>query len=57
MIIFGGGISLILIVLLILIGTIRSKFKDIYNPIKKDNSDYRFIEVDSIKTRSILWNE
>lgn len=54
MIILVYGISLILIVLLILIGTIRSKFKDIYNPIKKDNSDYRFIEVNSIKTRSIL---
>lgn len=57
MIILVYGISLILIVLLILIGTIRSKFKDIYNPIKKDNSDYRFIEVNSIKTRNILWDE
>lgn len=57
MIILVYGMSLILIVLLILIGTIRSKFKDIYNPIKKDNSDYRFIEVNSIKTRNILWDE
>lgn len=48
------GIGFILLVLIILAGTIKSKFKDIYNPIKKDNSDYRFIEVDNIKTRSIF---
>lgn len=49
-----SGLVLILLVLIILAGTIRSKFKDIYNPIKKDNSDYRFIEVENIKTRSIF---
>lgn len=49
-----SGLGLILVVLIILAGTIRSKFQDIYNPIKKDNSDYRFIEVDNIKTRSIF---
>ena len=49
-----GGLGLILVVLIILAGIIRSKFRDIYNPIKKDNSDYRFIEVDNIKTRSIF---
>lgn len=48
------GIGLILLVLIILIGTIKSKFKDIYNPIRKDNSDYRFIEVENIKTRNIF---
>ena len=49
-----SGLGLILVVFIILGGTIRSKFRDIYNPIKKDNSDYRFIEVDNIKTRSIF---
>lgn len=48
------GIGFIALVLMILIGTIKSKFKDIYNPIRKDNSDYRFIEVENIKTRNIF---
>ncbi len=48
------GAGFLLVVLMIVIGTIKSKFKDIYNPIKKDNSDYRFIEVENIKTRNIF---
>lgn len=48
------GIGFLLVVLMIVRGTIKSKFKDIYNPIKKDNSDYRFIEVENIKTRNIF---
>lgn len=48
------GTGFLLVVLMIVIGTIKSKFKDIYNPIKKDNSDYRFIEVENIKTRNIF---
>lgn len=48
------GVGFLLVVLMIVIGTIKSKFKDIYNPIKKDNSDYRFIEVENIKTRNIF---
>ncbi len=55
------GVGFLLVDLIILIGTIKSKFKDIYNPIKKDNnSDYRFIEVENIKTRNIFrrwWRE
>lgn len=39
------GFGFVLPPLIILIGTIKSKFKDIYNPIRKDNNDYRFIEV------------
>ena len=54
MIIFWGGVSLILIVLFVLNGTIRSKFKDIYNPIKMYNNDYESVEVDNIKTRKIF---
>lgn len=54
MVIILSGIGFVLLVFIILIGAIRSKFKDIYNPIKKDNSDYRFIEVENIKTRSIF---
>lgn len=48
------GIGFILVASLIVIGAMRSKFKDIYNPIKKDNCDYRFIEVENIKTRNIF---
>lgn len=48
------GAGFILVVLIIVIGAIKSKFKDIYNPIRKDNSDYRFIEVENIKTRNIF---
>lgn len=40
--------------LLILTGISKNKYKDIYNPIQKDNSDYRFIEVDNVKTRNIF---
>lgn len=54
MAVFFCGIGFVFLVLIILVGTIRSKFKDIYNPIKKDNSDYRFIEVENVKTRSIF---
>lgn len=54
MIIILSGIGFILVASIILIGAIKSKFKDIYNPIKKDNSDYRFIEVNNIKTRNIF---
>lgn len=48
------GIGFILVALMIVIGAIKNKFKDIYNPIRKDNSDYRFIEVENIKTRNIF---
>lgn len=48
------GMGSILIALVTLIGAIKRKFKDIYNPIKKDNSDYRFIEVNNVKTRNIF---
>lgn len=51
-------IGFILIPLMIIIETMKSKFEDIYNPIKKNNkeflSDYGFIEVENIKTRNIL---
>jgi len=48
------GIGFLIIPLIILIGVSKSKYKDIFNPIQKDNSDYRFIEVDNVKTRSIF---
>lgn len=48
------GIGFLLVAVIIVIGTIESKFKDIYNPINKDNSDYRFIEVENVKTRNIF---
>lgn len=47
-------VGFLFIPLVILIGVIRNKYKDIFNPIQKDNSDYRFIEVDNVKTRSIF---
>lgn len=50
---FSGG-GFLLVAVIIVIGTIKSKFKDIYNPINKDNSDYRFIEVENVKTRNIF---
>ena len=51
---FLCGIGFVIIPLLILIGVSKKKYKDLYNPIQKDNSDYRFIEVDNIKTRNIF---
>lgn len=48
------GVGFLFIPLVILIGVSRSKYKDIFNPLQKDNSDYRFIEVDNVKTRSIF---
>lgn len=44
----------LLVPLLILKGASKSKYKDIFNPIQKDNSDYRFIEVNNVKTRNIF---
>ena len=54
MVVIISGFILISISLLILIGAVRLKFRDMYNPIQKDNSDYRFIEVENVKTRSIF---
>lgn len=48
------GIICCIIGLLLLIGVMLEKASDIFNPIKKDNSDYRFIEVDNTKTRKIF---
>lgn len=50
---FLCAVFFLMIPLLILIGTSKSKYKDIFNPIRKDNSDYRFIEVNNVKTRNI----
>lgn len=44
----------LIVPLFILVGTSKSKYSDIYNPIQKDNSDYRFIEVNNVKTRNIF---
>lgn len=49
-----SGLCLILLSLIILESTIKCKFKNIYNPIKKINNDYGFSEVYIIKTRSIF---
>ena len=49
-------VTIVLLVITV-IGTMRvvkSKIENSYNPIKKDNSDYRFIEVENIKTRNIF---
>lgn len=51
---FLCAVGFLIVPLLILVGVIKSKYKDIFNPIQKDNSDYRFIEVDNAKTRSIF---
>lgn len=42
-----SGISLVF-------GVLLDKGKQIFNPIKKDNSDYRFIQVKNEKTRDIF---
>lgn len=48
------GIIGCIISLLLIIGVMLEKASDLFNPIKKDNSDYRFIEVDNVKTRNIF---
>lgn len=48
------GVGFLIVPLTILIGVSKSEYNDIFNPIQKDNSDYRFIEVDNVKTRSIF---
>lgn len=48
------GIVCCIISLALLIGVMLEKASDVFNPIKKDNSDYRFIEVDNVKTRNIF---
>lgn len=40
--------------IILLLGVMFDKGKQIYNPIKKDNSDYRFIQVKNEKTRNIF---
>lgn len=50
------AVTIVLLVITV-IGTMRvvkSKIENSYNFIKKDNSDYRFIEVENIKTRNIF---
>ena len=42
-----SGISLVF-------GVLLDNGKQIFNPIKKDNSDYRFIQVKNEKTRDIF---
>jgi len=50
------GIAAILLILgvLLVVGVMFDKGKQIFNPIKKDNSDYRFIQVKNEKTRNIF---
>lgn len=48
------GIICCIISLFLLIGVMLEKASDLFNSIKKDNSDYRFIEVDNEKTRNIF---
>ena len=40
--------------ILILIGTIKTKFANAYNPCKWNNNDCRFVKVKNIKTRNIF---
>lgn len=40
--------------ILILLGAIKNKFADAYNPCKWNNSNNRHIEVKNIKTRNIF---
>ena len=40
--------------ILLVLGAMFDKGKQVFNPIKKDNSDYRFIEVKKEKTRDIF---
>lgn len=49
-------ITLIVVVLgiFLVLGVLLDKGKQIFNPIKKDNSDYRFIQVKNEKTRNIF---
>ena len=47
-------VGFLIVPLSILIGVSKSKYKDLFNHIQKDNSDYRFIEVENVKTRSIF---
>lgn len=47
-----GGIGF-----LVLFGSVFESSKSINNPNKKDNSDYRFIEVFNEKTRNIFEQE
>lgn len=48
------GLIFLMIPLLILAGAMKGKYRDMVNPVQKDNSDYRFIEVKNIKTRKIF---
>lgn len=47
-------IIMVIIGALLVIGVVFDKGKQIFNPIKKDNSDYRFIQVKNEKTRDIF---
>lgn len=40
--------------IVLVFGVMFDKGKQIFNPIKKDNSDYRFIQVKNEKTRDIF---
>ena len=40
--------------ILILIGTIKRKSVDVYNPCKWNNNDYKLVKVENIKTRNIF---
>ena len=42
------------VTILILIGTIKRKFADVYNPYKWNNNGCRFVKVENIKTRNIF---
>ncbi len=50
------GIAAIVLILgvLLVVKVMYDKGKQIFNPIKKDNSDYRFIQVKNEKTRNIF---
>ena len=47
-------VSYLSIPILILLGTIKNKITDIYNPCKWNNNDNRQIKVKNIKTRNIF---
>lgn len=40
--------------IVLLLRIILDKGKQVFNPIKKDNSDYRFLQVKNEKTRDIF---
>lgn len=47
-------VIMVILGVLLVLGVMFDKGKQIFNPIKKDNSDYRFIQVKNEKTRNIF---